>query len=71
VVDEGFALVGVEFDRQASSQHGLHEAVEECGGVGVCVVAGKDNESTVVVNNEAEVGGDDFAVGSTEGLCGR
>ena len=66
VVDEGFALVGVEFDGQASSQHGLHEAVEERGGVSVCVVAGKDNESTVVVNNEAEVGGDDFAVGSTE-----
>jgi len=66
VVDEGFALVGVEFDRQAAPQHSLLEAVEESGGVGARVVAGKDNESTVVVNNEAEVGGDDFAIISTE-----
>ena len=66
VVDEGFALVGVEFDRQAAPQHGLLEAVEESGGVGARVVASKDDEPTVVVNNEAEVGGDDFAVVSTE-----
>jgi hypothetical protein len=66
VVDEGFALVGVEFEGQAAPQNGLLEGVEERGGVGVCVVAGKDNESAVVVNNEAEVGGDDFAVVSAK-----
>ena len=66
VVDEGFALVGVEFDGQAAPQNGLLEGVEERGGVGVRVVAGKDNESAVVVNNEAEVGGDDLAVVSAK-----
>ena len=63
-----FALGVVRLGGQAAPQHSLHEAVEERGGVGMCVVAGKDDEPALVVNDDAEVGGNGLAVAS---VCGE
>jgi hypothetical protein len=58
-VDEGLALVGVEFDGESPAQDGLFEAVQEAGGVAGQVVCGIGDESTVVVEDDAELGGYD------------
>ena len=67
VVDEGLSLVGVEFNRQSTGQDSLLEAVQECGGISVGIVGGVCDEPTMVVDNDAQLGGKRFAVRATQG----
>ncbi len=67
VADKGLALVGIELVGQAAAQDGLLEAVEESDGVAGEIIGGVGDEAAVVVNNDAELGGDGFALGSAQG----
>lgn len=67
VVDEGFSLVGVELEGKTPAQDRLFEAVQKRGGVGFGIICPVGNESAVVVEQQAEMGGKDFAIGSPQG----
>ena len=67
MVDEGAALVGVEFEGKASAQNGFLEAVQKGGRVRRRMVSGEGNEPAVIVEQHAELGGDCFATGTSQG----
>ena len=67
VVDEGFALVGVELVRQAAAKNALFEAVQEAGRVAATVIRGVGDQAAVVVEQDAELGGDYFAFEGAQG----
>lgn len=70
-VDKGLAIIGVEFSRQSAAQQSLLQAVMECLGVGSGIVGGKGDESGMVVDENAQMGGEGFAVDRQGGTLGE
>ena len=58
VVGEGAALIGVELDRQTAAADGFLEGVMKALGVGMEVVGGEGDEPGVIVDDQAQVGGE-------------
>jgi len=54
---KGFALVRVEFARQAPAQDGFFERVMKRLGIGRRIVAAEDDEPGAIVDKHAQVGG--------------
>ena len=70
MIDEGFALVGVKLERQAATQDRLLEAVQERGGVAVGIVGAISDEAAVIIEDDAQLGGEHFVIGAAQG-CWR
>ena len=66
MVDEGPALIGVEAQGQSAPQDGLLEAVQEGGRVASQIISGKGDEPAVVIEDDAKLSGDHFALGASQ-----
>ena len=69
-VDEGLALVGVEFMRKAASQHRLFKAVQEGGRVAGKIIGRIGNEPTMVIHDHAQLRAHRRAFRQTQGHPG-
>ena len=61
-IDEGLALVGVEFARQSPTQHGFFQSVMKRFGIGLAIVGAERNQSRVIVNKNAQMSAEAFSL---------
>src|ERR1700750_1153764 len=61
-VRKWFAIIGIEFMRDPATLDGLFECLMKSIAVGCQVIGAVSNEARMIIQNQAEVGREDFAI---------